>query len=598
MSKEKLIEQRLQKKRKQEGKEMLLAESFKRMIWEELEQKLQGILLERESPEIKLDFSSLLEKTKQIPDVQITELGLAEIKQDPSQDIAISTSERTNLVNYLKNIGGNTIKEKIESINAFYEDPNVFIEAGQESAQDKVSAFISYITFLKTLTKIITNFNPSSAGFTYEAFLATAAGGKQIPTNTKTALGTNQIADFITGTGDLYSLKLYGIAYFEGSTTIKSAPEAGGSFTDLAGSVLDAGEKGINYLVSGKNFTGEGLQMNGEIISYEFNLNVNNIVSTMLDKGGVDNRRALTMPKQTFMRKYKDNPIQAIENIIGTLAKDLDIEAARDRLNKISKDDFVNRLDAKTIKDKNKLKKILEPSEWEDYRSDLLNRLETDEKLQSVFNPSTTPTAADRSFAVRDLSAIPSFQKLIAKTPEAREYRGNAGLSKDSKAETILNTVFYTTRAILFPESEKKGLSKKQIIQKIWGDPKEGRVIEGPLTEEKLKLTLGYHMSNSFKFSWKSIKGMGTPIATLNIGLENLQKTVDRFTSEARSEIKDITELVFTMFSILSKMTDQAHKYTSDGLQLEDGKVVQDSSRDLGNTVSRIGGRDPIRKKL
>lgn len=65
---------------------------------------------------------------------------------------------------------------------------------------------------------MITNFNASSAGFNFEAFLAVLLGGSQIP-----ASGATTIADLTTSDGTPISLKLYN------EKTVK----AGGSYNDL-----------------------------------------------------------------------------------------------------------------------------------------------------------------------------------------------------------------------------------------------------------------------------------------------------------------------------------------------------------------------------
>ena len=53
------------------------------------------------------------------------------------------------------------------------------------------------------MTQVITSFNASAAGFTFESFLAVLLGGSQIAT------GAGTIADFRTGQGEPVSLKLY-----------------------------------------------------------------------------------------------------------------------------------------------------------------------------------------------------------------------------------------------------------------------------------------------------------------------------------------------------------------------------------------------------
>ena len=74
------------------------------------------------------------------------------------------------------------------------------------SNAEAISQLISYLVFYKTLTKVVTNFNAASAGFSFESFLAVLLDGQQVPANTGT------IADFITGDGVPISLKLHTIS--------------------------------------------------------------------------------------------------------------------------------------------------------------------------------------------------------------------------------------------------------------------------------------------------------------------------------------------------------------------------------------------------
>ena len=69
---------------------------------------------------------------------------------------------------------------------------------------ERIASTISYLVFFKTLTTVITNFNASSAGFNFEAFLAVLLGGAQIP-----ASGATTIADLTAADGTPISLKLY-----------------------------------------------------------------------------------------------------------------------------------------------------------------------------------------------------------------------------------------------------------------------------------------------------------------------------------------------------------------------------------------------------
>ena len=120
---------------------------------------------------------------------------------------------------------------------------------------------ISFLVFYKTLTKIIANFNASSAGFSFESFLATLLGGEQIP-----ASGATTIADFTDVDGVAVSLKLYA----EGTV------EVGGSFDALVGDVIKDGS--MTYLVVTKDLRGSRENMSGTLRFYRFEFNLDNIL--------------------------------------------------------------------------------------------------------------------------------------------------------------------------------------------------------------------------------------------------------------------------------------------------------------------------------
>jgi hypothetical protein len=84
----------------------------------------------------------------------------------------------------------------------FYSNPQS-IDTSSDTMGQKIAKTLSYLTFYKTLTKVISNFNAASAGFNFEAFLAVLLEGQQIKANTGT------IADFTTGDNIPISLKLY-----------------------------------------------------------------------------------------------------------------------------------------------------------------------------------------------------------------------------------------------------------------------------------------------------------------------------------------------------------------------------------------------------
>ena len=162
-----------------------------------------------------------------IPDIPISEIGWS--KLDTRDGVEVPSEQRTQLEQFLSNIAGANISEKIASLNKFYSMDDDFI-TGQlqgNNATANISKAISYLVFYKTLTQIITHFNASSAGFSFESFLGVLLKGFQVPT------GEGTIADLLDADGNPISLKLYK----EGNL------EAGGSYTDL---VVDLGKEKYN----------------------------------------------------------------------------------------------------------------------------------------------------------------------------------------------------------------------------------------------------------------------------------------------------------------------------------------------------------------
>ena len=215
-----------------------------------------------------------------IPDIPISEIGWSDVSTDEDGE-QILGPQRALLQQYLDNIGSadDTFEGQIKSLQKFYGPQGpANIMANAKNNTDAITKLISYLVFYKTLTKVVTNFNASSAGFTFEAFLATLLHGEQIKANTGT------IADFRTGDNIPVSLKLYA------EKTLK----VGGSFRDLVRDLREPkfdhpadGGAGMRYVVCTKDIKGEGLQQKGGIKFYQFDFtldNVFNILASSMDK--------------------------------------------------------------------------------------------------------------------------------------------------------------------------------------------------------------------------------------------------------------------------------------------------------------------------
>ena len=218
-----------------------------------------------------------------IPEIPISEIGWSKLDTEGSQPVA--SEQRTQLEQFLSKIAGNNIQEKIVSLNKFYSmDDEMTAGLMGDNSTENISKAISYLVFYKTLTQIITHFNASSAGFSFESFLAVLLGGKQIQT------GEGTIADLTDAQGTPISLKLYK----EGNL------EVGGSFTDLA---VDLAKDGIGnkmqYVCVTKTLSGPDLEQEGRLDWYLFQFTLENVYN-ILAGSSKKSRRNILLPI-TFM---------------------------------------------------------------------------------------------------------------------------------------------------------------------------------------------------------------------------------------------------------------------------------------------------------
>jgi len=196
-----------------------------------------------------------------IPEIPISELGWSDVSTKDGEPV--SGPQRKLLEDYLNNIAPEAdLTQKLASLSNFLEEGYKTIATEGGSPAEIVAKIMSYLVFYKTLTRVITNFNASSAGFSFESFLATLLGGTQITT------GGGTIADFVTGDGNYISLKLYA----------EKSVEVGGSFADLVDDLTNAEmQNKMDYLVVLKNLAGKEMDKSGTLSFYEFGFTLDNV---------------------------------------------------------------------------------------------------------------------------------------------------------------------------------------------------------------------------------------------------------------------------------------------------------------------------------
>jgi|TARA_R100000455_G_C6272135_1_gene128733 hypothetical protein len=216
-----------------------------------------------------------------LPEIGVSELGWASLQTGDGE--AVPSEQRAQLARFLDNIAqGADLQDKLTRLANFYElSENTLDDLKSGSESEKIRKTIGYLTFYKTLTKIITNFNASAAGFAFESFLGVLLGGNQIATGNKT------IADLTAGDGTPISLKLYA----EKSVSVD------GSYTDLVNDLIREPNL-MQYVVVMKDLQGKGLELEGTLKFYRFNFTLNNVYDILsMSK----HPEVLQLPKQ-FVR--------------------------------------------------------------------------------------------------------------------------------------------------------------------------------------------------------------------------------------------------------------------------------------------------------
>tara|TARA_Y100000310_G_scaffold301635_1_gene338298 strand:+ start:217 stop:1884 length:1668 start_codon:yes stop_codon:yes gene_type:complete len=219
-----------------------------------------------------------------IPEVPISELGWAALH---SNEEGAPHEARQQLQQFLEQIQGDDLRAKLKYIDDVYKNPEKVMKRKSMAVRtpgEKIAATLSFLVFIKTLTTIITNFNAASAGFNFEAFLGVLLGGGQISTGSKT------IADLQDEKGRPISLKLYQ------EKTLK----AGGSYTDLVNDLIRKPFYSMQYVVATKTLTGEGLDAEGIVDVYRYELDIDNILQILYNSALPHNSENIQLPSSVI----------------------------------------------------------------------------------------------------------------------------------------------------------------------------------------------------------------------------------------------------------------------------------------------------------
>jgi hypothetical protein len=255
---------------------------------------------------------------KMIPNIEVSEIGWSDVRtvKTGDEEKTVSGPQRALLEDYLENIKGTTFQERIQNVSRFYENgAGIIADSGAATRAEKITQAISYLVFYKTLTKVITNFNASSAGFSFESFLSALCRGQQIPP------GKGTIADYtdnLSGDGIPVSLKLYR----EGGL------EVGGSYTDLVNDLESPRNPqaiggGMRYVVCTKELEGENLEQEGGIKFWQFDFTLSNVMWILVNSKQVS-AECIRIPQAVVSKitgKGAENRREQYENILGLPSK-------------------------------------------------------------------------------------------------------------------------------------------------------------------------------------------------------------------------------------------------------------------------------------
>ena len=493
-----------------------------------------------------------------IPEISVTELGWTDVRTTGGQKV--SGPERQQLRQFLEQIEGASLPEKVASLSSFYTNgPSE--DYDNLAVGQKIAKVLSYLVFFKALTKVVSNFNAASAGFNFEAFLAVLLDGKQVPANTGT------IADFTTGDQIPISLKLYA----EKSVVV------GGSFNDLVGDLVEpkfSGFDGMRYVVCMKSFKssetgqaqGSGLDIEGDISFFQFDFtldNIANIISRSMDKSKI----CIQLPATFVASKGKRNVATELPGASMPSAQDLE-----DMFIGFFRQEIASQMEGSEI-------------ELNDGQVDaFLNMLEWS-KRDSLFRPEEKG-ASKRKIVVRGQSKIVgktgnSEVKAIVdelaqdgtfgsnpENPRAFAIAVKTLKSKFGKATDAANDQVRGEFATARVKSERNRILKQPNFYASLEDSVTFyNELEGNPQMQKLALqnSRGMLETHQFDVNRKQVLEISQDLGVIKIGARIVQEMLNKMTT-------DLNEAIFDIFTNVKAIQDNTYSFMAGGLR-EDKKA-------------------------
>lgn len=550
-----LIEKHYQRKKK----EVFSLETLLEMV-EDVLGDFRPVLREDTLPTKPISKEKMTYDLTLIPMPEFSELGWGTLNTPKDGGIRPSSDPRSQLAQYMANIGGEGLRGKIESLNQFYSGemaPENF-----ESQSDKISKYLSYLVVYKTLTAIFTGFNASSAGFLFEPWLAImldAESGQQIPATGQGKDGT--IADFTIHKGDKpISLKAYG----HGSLKV------GGSFrqliTDLAGK-----NPVMEYIAVTKEMSGDKsdpASVTGDLHFKSFNFTLENVADIIYKVSTKAHRDILELPKifwdSNIIELLKDEDF--LEKIRTPEGSEIDVPKLLGKYDEIVRAAFSeNDMDEIVEEVLEDIYKFVIDRETGQYRNFGKSHVKT--KADNLPPPKKGkawklfmdqwPQVAEDPTAPYFETIFPVLQRAHAKWVTFRN-RLPKGSARGAKTKQLQyqnpDKTYVRLKQIQKSDSEAYRVALKYLRGVVFSDQFE-------LTESSLEANIA-SVGGDNLFSYGSYY-----VGTLTIGRENVQQVLERCINELNTSILDI-------FASLRGLSDSINKYVSHGL--EDDKLITD----------------------
>ena len=505
-----------------------------------------------------------------VPSVPISEIGWSTVNTTDQGDVP--SEARQQLQQFLKNIQGNDLKEKVKTLSDFYANPASIMSSGGRKNQSQVIAeTLAILTFFKTLTMVITHFNAASAGFSFESFLAVLLDGKQVPTNSQT------IADLTTDDGTPISLKLYK----EGQL------EVGGSFTDLTIDI--ARQEKMQYVSVTKKLAGKDFDQSGTLDFYRFDFNLENIFN-IVSRSSLKSRNNILLPKP-----FLDSQ--------GTDTEGLPDKKLAEPSPEVLESAFVDALQQQFASDPEMITREVDPQKFnfETYLQ-TIDFANNDELVNR--NPNAKSAARNLFYSkaliplVRQFLINPDVNQNVVKSSELYRATVRANLEVKKKfARTEREIERQATMNEIYFWSEN-------IEQLIEASRAFYEAASPELKKRCLMVSYGYVNTGHFNLTQKMVEGIEAlaqptpgqlfPSGQDTVYIGSIEIGTDKVINMVEQAREMINESIFEIFRDLQSLTQNVSGYFAGGLA-DDSKATTaiENASSIGEKTAEVASSQP-----